>query len=377
VGGLAGRYLFADWATGRIWALRSSGGGYLADQLVDAPFNIPAFSQGNDGEVYILAGNGLIYRFAGSGGVIDDNVPDNLVDTGCVSTANPTQPASGLVPYEPAAAFWSDNAVKTRWVGLPNGTTIDVEPNDDWSFPSGTVLMKNFELGGTLIETRLFMRHPDGGWAGYTYAWNSAETQATRVRGGGTRTVGSQTWIYPSEGECLACHTDAAGFALGLETAQLNSQFRYVSTGITDNQLEVFNHIGMFSADIPEPVSSSPALADPFDTSRPLSDRARAYLHTNCAQCHQPGGPGRGDMDLRYSTALSLTGACDTLPQFGDLGLLDARIVAPGSAERSVLIERVGRRDANGMPPLASTIVDSEGVALLSEWADSLTSCAP
>ena len=35
-----------------------------------------------------------------------------------------------------------------------------------------------------LIETRLFMRHPDGVWAGYTYEWNAAQTEATRVTAG-------------------------------------------------------------------------------------------------------------------------------------------------------------------------------------------------
>ena len=32
------------------------------------------------------------------------------------------------------------------------------------------------------------------------------------------------------------------------------------------------------------------------------ADRARSYLHANCAGCHRPGGPGRGDIDLRAET---------------------------------------------------------------------------
>jgi len=50
-------------------------------------------------------------------------------------------------------------------------------------------------------------------------------------------------------------------------------------------------------------------------------------------------------------------------------------IVAPGSAASSVLVARTNRRDANGMPPLASGIVDAAGVALLQQWIDSLTTC--
>jgi hypothetical protein len=64
------------------------------------------------------------------------------------------------------------------------------------------------------------------------------------------------------------------------------------------------------------------------------------------------------------------------MPQSGDLGLgAAARIIAPGSAAASVLVERMNRRDSNAMPPLASSVVDSAGVALLEQWIGSLTAC--
>jgi hypothetical protein len=40
-----------------------------------------------------------------------------------------------------------------------------------------------------------------------------------------------------------------------------------------------------------------------------------------------------------------------------------------------VLIERMKRRDAHGMPPLGSAQVDAEGAALLTDWVNSLTNC--
>jgi hypothetical protein len=81
-------------------------------------------------------------------------------------------------------------------------------------------------------------------------------------------------------------------------------------------------------------------------------------------------------MDLRYATLLSSTNACGVAPQSGDLGIGPAaRIIAPGSAASSVLVARVNRRDANGMPPLASHTVDAAGVALLEQWVTSLTAC--
>ena len=61
-----------------------------------------------------------------------------------------------------SAQFWSDGAVKDRWIGLPNGSSIVVQSDKDWDFPAGTVLRKDFRLSGRLVETRLLMRHPDG-----------------------------------------------------------------------------------------------------------------------------------------------------------------------------------------------------------------------
>ena len=164
-------------------------------------FYISSFAEDNDGELYITNIYRDLRRITGAGGG-GAGVATQLSATGCVSATNATLPASGLIPYTPNAAFWSDGAVKERWIGLPNGKNITVGADGDWDFPNGTVLMKNFRLDNRLIETRLFMRHPDGVWAGYSYEWNAQQTDATLVRGGKQVTVGGQTWIYPSEGQC-------------------------------------------------------------------------------------------------------------------------------------------------------------------------------
>ena len=117
-------------------------------------------------------------------------------------------------------------------------------------------------------------------------------------------------------------------------------------------------------------------MPDPFDTAAPLAQRARAYLHTNCAQCHRTGGPTPSSIDLRYSTLLSGTNACGAMPQSGDLGIgAAARIIAPGSAANSALLARMNRRDSNGMPPLATNVIDTPGVTLVQDWINSLTTC--
>jgi mono/diheme cytochrome c family protein len=104
-------------------------------------------------------------------------------------------------------------------------------------------------------------------------------------------------------------------------------------------------------------------------------DRARAYLHTNCAQCHRPGGPTPSTMDLRYTTALSATNACNATPLQGRLGNPNALLIAPGEPSNSLVIERMTRRDIHGMPPLGSTVVDTAGVTLLTNWINGLATC--
>ena len=79
--------------------------------------------------------------------------------------------------------------------------------------------------------------------------------------------------------------------------------------------------------------------------------------------------------DLRYATPLAATGACDAIPQAGDLGIADARIIAPGDPERSVLLARLSRRDDDGMPPLASLRVDENGLTVLTSWVAGLAGC--
>lgn len=82
-------------------------------------------------------------------------------------------------------------------------------------------------------------------------------------------------------------------------------------------------------------------------------------------------------MDLRYTTALASTNACNVSPHSGgDLGLgPNARLIAPGSAANSLLPNRMNRRDSFAMPPLGSNAVDTAGVALITQWIDGLAGC--
>jgi len=365
---LQGRYVFTDFYTRGLYMYDSSAADGYVSVLGNTGVMASSFAQDNSGELYLVAyDTGGLYRIdsaSGSGSA----VATNLSDTGCVNPSDPTAPAAGMIPFAPQAPFWSDGAEKERWMGLPDGTSVSVMPNNDWSFPPGTVLMKNFRLSGQLIETRLLMRHPDGEWAGYTYQWNAGQTAATRVEGGAVVNYGSQDWIYPSEAQCLSCHTNAAGRSLGLEHAQQNGDFLYGETGRIANQIETLKHINVLPASVPD-AATLPSLPNPYDAlSGTLTERARAYLHTNCAMCHQPNGGTAVNMDLRDTIAMNTTNLCNVDPVNGDLGVTGAKRLVPGNPEQSVLYLRMHRRGAQQMPPLGSNLIDDQGAALLEQW---------
>lgn len=324
-----------------------------------------SWAEDEHAELYVVtfgAGKGEgVYKLVPPGGVVADSVPDTLKQTGCVATDDPRRPAPGMLPYEVNAPFWSDGAEKERFVAIPDGTTIEVGDDGDWVLPVGSVVTKTFYLAGTPIETRLMVRHDDGGWAGYTYAWRSDGSDADEVPSAGEQRVwGDQTWSYPSRAGCKTCHTAAAGFTLGLETRQVDRDHRYLETGRTANQISTFAHIGMFAGE----VVSDPAAAfvSPFEDAPgvDIGRRARTYLHANCSQCHRAGLVP----NLHYDTPLADTDLC-----------IEKRLV-PGAPEASTIIMRLRSDDlAFRMPRGGGLVRDEAGVSLIEAWIEGLTSC--
>ncbi len=372
---LAGRFIFGDYGSGRVWAVTFDAAGVASKEtLVETGTNLYTFGQDQEGEVYVVPISGAILRLVPATAAPEDRVPRTLRATGCVDPTDPLRPAEGLIPYAPSAPFWSDGAGKERFMALPESGRITVGSDGDWDLPNGTVLMKNFTVGTRRVETRLFVRHADGAWRGYTYRWNDAQTDADLLDGSEVRDLGGGArWYYPSRTQCLECHSAAAGRSLGLESAQLNTALRYPN-GRVSNQLDTLDHIGLFATPLPPPAMRPAAYPDPYAPG-PDEPRARAYLHTNCSQCHRPGGIGRGAMDLRFATPFATTGTCNAAPMVGSLGIADARLVAPGAPARSVVHARVTASDVSRMPPVSSGVVDTAGAALLNRWIASLTRC--
>lgn len=381
---LNGTYLFSDTGAGGIYGLTPNheGNSFTSSLIASYPGWGPlALGTGNQQEVYIVNLGGHIDKLQANSGTGSIAVPALLSQTGLFADLTSMTANAGVIPYDINTALWSDGTEKFRWISLPNNTTIEFHADDPWTFPIGTVLIKHFEIDldqlnpGALhrLETRLMIR-TNLGWEGFTYRWNAAQTDADLLSSAVVEElqintdsgVISQSYLYPSSGDCLQCHNHSAGYSLGVVAKQLNRDFQYGAA--TDNQLRAWNNIGLFDFDIG--LHTQYGAFSGLDSSVSLTERSRSYLAANCGHCHRPGGVAATPIDLRYEA--SDTQIIDTNPQRGDLGLVNAKIISSGSKESSVLWERMNRRGHNQMPPLATSVIDATAVQVIGDWIDQL-----
>ncbi|MBT4865790.1 MAG: hypothetical protein HON53_11845 [Planctomycetaceae bacterium] len=271
-------------------------------------------------------------------------------------------------------------------------TQINLKPNRGWDLPDGTVAVKSFALeihegdadSRQWIETRFLLRE-QGEWVGYSYAWNDEQTDATLVDAKGidraytvhTADGGSrkQAWRFPSRSECMVCHSRAAKYLLGLSTVQMNKRHDY--DGADAHQFEVLEMLDLVKVKwndgetktAPEGLKQ---LVNPYDEREAVADRARSYLHANCAICHIDAGGGNSQMNLEFTTASDKMKLIDVPPIHHKFGIEDARLIAPGDPDRSVLLHRISIRQRGQMPQLATTLIDKPAVKLFRQWILSL-----
>jgi len=319
--------------------------------------------------------------------------------TGVFSNTPGMLPAASLIPYAPNVQLFSDNAQKVRYFSVPNtgapykpSEQIAYEPTFSWSFPSGTVFVKTFELQTNdsdpnallRLETRLLVRDTNGGVYGVTYKWRSDYSDADLLTNSLTEPIFVQTadggytnlWYYPSPSDCLQCHTPLANYVLGLNARQLNRNLSY-SNGVTDNQLRTLNRVGLLYPAINESqIANIEALSALTNTTASFEQRARSYLDANCAQCHlQPGGSGP-TFDARYDVPLASQNIIGTPAAKGNiyLGYDNVDIVTPDDVWRSSLWLRMNAVNPSiQMPPLARNLIDTNAVQIMTDWINSFT----
>lgn len=370
---LRGAYVFGDYGSKRIWALTRDGDTWDRTLLANTGMRIVSFGEEPDGEILAVTfdGSRSLLRLRRRGGAQAIPIPEKLSETGCFVDAPRQIPAPGVIPFSVNSPLWSDGADKRRWFALPPGGKAIYRAAGGWDFPEGALLIKSFALGGKLLETRMLRRSFDG-WRGYTWRWNEAQDEAMLLAGAETMTLpDGAVWDLPSPAQCDECHTSASGGALGPTTAQLNRETPY--RGGSFSQLAALEGAGY--VDLPGPPETLPKAPAPDDPDASLEARARALLDANCAGCHRPDGAANAQIDLRLETPLARTGLCDVPPDQGDLGIADARLIAPGAPDRSVLLQRMFIRGEGQMPPLATRVVDGHGAALVGAWIQAMQGC--
>lgn len=80
-------------------------------------------------------------------------------------------------------------------------------------------------------------------------------------------------------------------------------------------------------------------------------------------------------MNLLYATPTNMINACGVAPTAGDLGVTGAMLLAPGDPAHSLISLRMKATGAGRMPPLATSVVDTQGTAVMDAWIQSLTAC--
>lgn len=407
---LQNAYIYGDYDTGRVWMLRYDGKTKKVTEqreLNDTQLRIVSWGEDQEGEIYAVDHQGgSLHRLKPATPQAADlpKFPRKLSETGLFSSTKEHVPAPGVIPYSVNAELWSDNAFKERFMAIPGNAKIDFDAMTypqpapgalpGWRFPNGTVMVKTFSLEmepgnpktRKRLETRLLVGERvlgseevgDQVWLGYTYLWNDEQTDAELIEfkgldkkyeiqdaqaPGGKR---EQVWHFPSRTECTLCHTMSAKYVLGVNTLQANRDHDYGNC--VANQLSTFEHIGLFSKPLPQKPDMLPKAVNYRDTTQDLNARARSYLHANCSHCHRKWGGGNAEFQLLFTQPLKESGIINVKPAHGAFDLKDARLVAPGEPDKSLIHHRMTRTGLGRMPHVASNVVDKEGEALIREW---------
>ena len=278
----------------------------------------------------------------------------------------------GILPFNAGVALWSDGAIKSRWISLPAGSKIDTTDMDEWKFPVGTKLWKEFSLGGKKVETRFMWKQASGAWLKTTYQWSSDQQTATELTTG-ARDVWGTGYEIPDQYACTTCHEGRLDYVLGFEAIGLSTP---AASGLTMAKLV---QLGL--------VTDAPA-APIVIPGNATEQAALGWLHANCGtSCHSGSDNAYARstelwMRLTTTTIATVTGT-DTYQRTVGVkatfrppdGTVLERI-KPHDPAHSCVTYRDGRRDqadeAIQMPPIGTHVVDTAGVQLVTNWINAM-----
>lgn len=303
-----------------------------------------------------------------------EGYPAKLSDYGFFTDLAKRTPASRVAGYDLETALFSDYTVKQRFIYVPTGAKAKYDPARTFDFPIGSALIKTFGYGEGAafkpLETRLLLRRA-AGWVAIPYVWNAEGTDAVLKRAGARLAVSFTdpsgtprqiSYAVPNQNQCKDCH------ALAGQITPIGPKARYLNHG---GQLQKLVAAGLLD----RAPADAPRVARWDDPKAPLEARARAYLEINCAHCHNPAGAASNsglflELDRKQAVTLGV-GKRPVAAGRGSGGREFA--IAPGDAEASILIYRLRSTDPGiAMPELGRATAHDEGIALLSQWIDSM-----
>jgi hypothetical protein len=302
-----------------------------------------------------------------------DTPPTRLECTGLYFNLERKVLAQGVRPYAPAIALWADTADKSRWIRLPPATKIDATDPNEWKFPVGTKVWKEFKRDGIRVETRLWQKVQSDYWVRATYRWSADESAAQTTKGLDIPWSNGGTYHIPTGDECDQCHRGRTDRILGFEHALLGLPG---ATGLTLKELIAEKLI----SPVPEPKELSIG-----DDGTGVAAGALGWLHVNCGvSCHNgnPNSTGYGAnqrlrldptlLDGRPSTDFETITTTVNVQADTPAWVGQTRIV-PGHPDQSLIVKLIENRGTdnpvdNQMPPIATLLVDQPDTQAVIDW---------
>ena len=291
-------------------------------------------------------------------------LPEALSDAGLFTDMATEALADRVWAYEPRFKLWTDGATKRRWFSIPEGAVIDTTDMDQWRFPEGTVLFKEFTRDGVRVETRILKKTgaEDDAWSASAYLWAEDQSDAFLMPEGGDNQGGTAHDV-PAAADCAGCHGGRASRVLGFSAVQL--AWAPPEGNVTVSELKV---AGVLLDAVPEEIELPPSEQDV---------EALGYLHANCSHCHnttRPVSDGPRCYDPREDFNFSIPAAGIAMVEEAPAYITGVaeNVLTPGDAQRSDLVQRLSGGPGPQMPALGTEVVDPHGEALLTSWVESL-----
>ena len=310
-------------------------------------------------------------------GAADGWPPQRLRDTGLYDDWASKTVGPGKIRFSPQYPLWTDGALKTRWLHLPEGTWVDASDPDEWKFPVGTRFWKEFAFEGR-AETRLIELTP-GGWRYATYVWNDDETEATlapeRGIARGMVIRGNVRHAIPSRSDCKSCHEAGPSRILGFSALQLSDD-RDPNAPHAEPVPQGGMTLGRLVArglvrGLPER-ATAPRIAAKSPTER----AALGYLYGNCSYCHTSRGE-LASLKLSFDYPIArpepeppaVRTTVEQISTFQPASWKNAERVCVANPDQSVVMARMASRNpVLQMPPVGTRLVDEAAVALIRKW---------